>query len=149
MLLLGLLGLAAFRGRLVHALALLAVKDGPHRLLTGGKVGGDVEQLIGVDGRAAPELTHEVPAGRALEEGVHNLGVGHARELYTALGETPFEVQERLVGILGACTQVPGVPRAHVRAQEVSHKGADQVVPVVDLTGWQVLEPRPRRVGEV
>jgi hypothetical protein len=30
-----------------------------------------------------------------------------------------------------------------------SHKRADQVVPVVDLTGRQVLEPRPGRVGEV
>jgi hypothetical protein len=61
-LLLGLLGLAALRGRVVHALALLPVEDGPHRLLTGGEAGGDVEELIGVDRRAAPELVHEVPA---------------------------------------------------------------------------------------
>jgi hypothetical protein len=32
-LLAGLLGLAALRGRVVHALALLAVEDRPHRLL--------------------------------------------------------------------------------------------------------------------
>jgi hypothetical protein len=37
----------------------------------------------------------------------------------------------------------------HVRALEVPHEGADQVVPVVDLTGRQVFEPRPRRVYEV
>jgi hypothetical protein len=42
--------------------------------------------------RAAPEFVHEVPAGRALEEGVHDLGLGHARELSTVLGEAPCEV---------------------------------------------------------
>jgi hypothetical protein len=37
----------------------------------------------------------------------------------------------------------------HVRALEVANERADQVVPVVDLAGRQVFEPRPRRVGEV
>jgi hypothetical protein len=121
----GLLGLAALRGRVVRALALLPVEDGAHCLLTGGKAGGDVEQLVGVDWRATPEVAHEVPAGRALEEGVHDLGLGHARELRAALGEAPYEVSERLAGILGARAQVPGVPRAHVRALEIPHEGAD------------------------
>jgi hypothetical protein len=64
----------------------------PHRLLAGGKAGGDYEQLVGVDRRAAPELAHEVPAGRALEEGVDDLGLGDAQELRTALGEAPYEI---------------------------------------------------------
>jgi hypothetical protein len=37
----------------------------------------------------------------------------------------------------------------HVCALEISYERADQVVLVVDLAGRQVLEPRPRRVGEV
>jgi hypothetical protein len=41
-LLLGLFGLAALRGRVVHALALLLVEDGSHRLLARGKAGGNV-----------------------------------------------------------------------------------------------------------
>jgi hypothetical protein len=45
----------------------------PHRLLAGSEAGGDIEQLVGVDGRASPKLAHEVLAGRALEEGMHNL----------------------------------------------------------------------------
>jgi hypothetical protein len=65
------------------------------------------------------------------------------------LGEAPYEVPERLAGLLGACAQILGVSRAHVRALEVPHDGADQIIPVVDLAGRQVLEPRPRRVGEV
>jgi hypothetical protein len=38
---------------------------------------------------------------------------------------------------------------AYVGALEVPHEGANQVVPVVDLAGRQVLEPRPCRIGEV
>jgi hypothetical protein len=94
MLLLGLLGLATLRGRVIHALSLLVVEDGPHRLLARGKAGDDVEQLVGVDWRAAPEFAHEVPAGSALEEGVHDLGLGNTRELRTALGEASYEVPE-------------------------------------------------------
>jgi hypothetical protein len=41
--LMGLLGLAALRGRVIHALALLAVEDGPHHLIAESKAGGDVE----------------------------------------------------------------------------------------------------------
>jgi hypothetical protein len=62
---------------------------------------------------------------------VHDLGLDDARELRTALGKAPYEVSERLAGLLGARTQIPGVHRAHVFALEVSHEGADQVVPVV------------------
>jgi hypothetical protein len=124
-LLLGLLGLAALRGRVVHALAFLLVEDRPHRLLARGKASGDVEQLVRVDQRAAPKLAHEVPAGRALEEGVHNLGLGHTWELHAALGEVSYEVLERLAGLLGVCSQIPGVSRAQVRALEVPHEGAN------------------------
>jgi hypothetical protein len=85
--------------------------------------------------RVASKLTHEVPAGGALEDGVHDLRLGHARELRAALGEAPYEVPERLVGLLGACAQIPGVSRAHARTLEVPHEGADQIVPIVYLAG--------------
>jgi hypothetical protein len=124
-LLLGLLGLASLRGRVVHAFALPPVEHGPHRILAGGEAGGDVEQLVPVDQRAAPELPHEVPADRTLEEGMYNLGLGHAQELRAALREAPYEVPEQLVGLLGARAQVPRVPKAHVRPLEVPHEGAD------------------------
>jgi hypothetical protein len=69
----GLLGLAALRGCVLRALALLAVEDRPHGLFSEGEAGGDVEQLVGVRGRAASQLPHEVPARGALEEGMHDL----------------------------------------------------------------------------
>jgi hypothetical protein len=93
-LLLGVFGLAALRGCVVHALAFVPIEDRPHRLLAGGEAGGDVKQLVRVDWRAAPELAHEVPTRGALEECVHDLGLGHARELRAALGEAPYEVPE-------------------------------------------------------
>jgi hypothetical protein len=80
---------------------------------------------------------------------VHNLGLSHARELRATLGKAPYEVPKRVAGLLSARAQVPGVPRAHVRALEVPHERANQIVPVVDLAGRQVLEPRQRQVGEV
>jgi hypothetical protein len=115
-LLLGLLGLAALRGCVIHALVVLAVEDGPHRLLAGSEIGGDVEQLVGVDWWASPKLTHEVPVGHGLEEGMHDLRLSYARELSAALGEASYEVPERLAGLLGARSQVPGVPGVHERA---------------------------------
>jgi hypothetical protein len=84
-------------------LAFLGVEDGLHSLLTGTKAGGDVEQLVGVDWWATPEFAHEVPVGRAFEEGVHDLELSHARELSTTLGEASYEVPKRLTGLLGAC----------------------------------------------
>jgi hypothetical protein len=94
-LLLGLLGLAALRGHVVHALSLLAVENGPHCLLSGSEASGNVEQLVGVDQRASPELAHEVPTGRALEEGVYDLELSHARELGTALREASLALGVR------------------------------------------------------
>jgi hypothetical protein len=57
-LLLGVLGLAALRGRVAHALAFLPIENCPHRFLAGGEAGGDVEQLVRVDRRAASKLAH-------------------------------------------------------------------------------------------
>jgi hypothetical protein len=85
LLLLGLFGLAALRERIIHALALPAVENGPHRLLSGSEASGDVEQLIGIDRWAPPELKYEVLTGRALEKGVHDIRLSDARELSTTL----------------------------------------------------------------
>jgi hypothetical protein len=92
--LLGLLGLAALRGRIVHSLALLVVENGSHRLLSGSEAGGNVKQLVGVNRRAPPELTHEVLAGHALEESVHDLRLSDARELSTSVGKALYEIPE-------------------------------------------------------
>jgi hypothetical protein len=149
LLLLELLGLATLRGRVVHTLALLAVEDGPHHLLAGSKTGGDVEQLVGVDRRASPKLAHEVPTGRALEEGVHDLRLSHAQEFSTALGKVSYEVPERFVGFWVHARKSQEFPRRRYVPWKFPTNVRTQVIPVVDLTGRQVLEPRPGRVCEM
>jgi len=56
---------------------------------------------------------------------------------------------EGLSWLLSAVLEVLGVPRAFVRALEVSHKGLSQVRPIVDPIGREMLEPSTCRVGEL
>ena len=65
------------------------------------------------------------------------------------LGEAPHVVAHGLVGLLATPLEVPGVPRAHIRALEVAHEDMDQVSPVVDLICRQMLEPRSCGVSKV
>ena len=65
------------------------------------------------------------------------------------LGEASHVVAEGLVGLLMTPFEVPGVPRAHVRALEIAHEDVDQVGPVVDLARRQVLEPRSCGVSKM
>jgi hypothetical protein len=50
--------------------------------------------------------------------------------------------------MLAPASEIPGVPRAHVRALEVSGEGLDQIVPVGDLRRRQMLQPGSGGVGE-
>jgi hypothetical protein len=50
--------------------------------------------------------------------------------------------------MLAVASEIPGVPRAHVRALEVAGEGLDQVVPVGDLPRRQMLQPGPSGVRE-
>ena len=62
-----------------------------------------------------------------------DLRVTDAGQLGALFGEAPDEVSERLVWLLAAALKIPGVPRAHICALEVSDKDPNQVAPVVDL----------------
>jgi len=119
------LGVAALCGRIFLALVRLVVENGTNSLLAGGVVGGSVEQLIGVGGTASRKLVHQVPARRALEEGVDDLDVGDTGELGALLGEASHLVAQGLIGLLPTPFEVPGVPGAHVRALEVAHEDLD------------------------
>src|SRR6185436_15329466 len=125
------------------------VEDGTNSLLAGGVVGGSVEQLVGVDRSASRKLMHQVPARRTLDEGVDDLDMGDAGELGALLGEASHVVTQGLAGLLATPFEVPGVPRAHVRALEIAHEDMDQVGPVVDLIRRQVLEPRSCGVSKM
>jgi hypothetical protein len=153
LLLVFLLGVA-LSGRLrdifrLAALGLLVLpEDGLNRLLVRGELGGDVHQLARPGGGLVAQLAHQVATGGAGEERADDIRVGDVGQLGALLRESPDVVPERLPRLLAAASEIPEVPRAHVRALEVVGEGLDQVVPVGDLPRRQVLQPGSSGVGE-
>jgi hypothetical protein len=145
---------AALSGRLgdVFRLAALGLfvlpEDGLNRLLARGELGGDVHQLACPGWGLATQLAHQVTAGGASEERADDVRVGDVGQFGALLRESPDVVPERLSQLLAAASEIPGVPRAHVRALEVAIEGLDQVIPVGDLPWRQMLQPGPSGVGE-
>jgi hypothetical protein len=145
---------AALSGRLENifrlaALGLLVLpKDGLKRLLARGELGGDVHQLGRPGGGLATQLAHQVAAGGAGEERADDIWIGDVGQLGALLGESPDVVSERLSRLLAAALEIPKVPKAHVRALEVTGEGLDQVVPVGDMPRRQMLQPGSSGVGE-
>jgi hypothetical protein len=119
------------------ALGLLVLsEDGLNRLLARGELGGDVLQLARPGGGLATQLAHQVAAGGAGEERANDVRVCDVGQLGALLWESPNVVPERLSRLLAAASEIPGVPKVHVRALEVAGEGLDQVVLVGDLL-WQ------------
>jgi hypothetical protein len=58
-------------------------------------------------------------------KGTNDFGVLDAGELGALLGEASDVIPQRLVGLLSAPSEIPGITRAHVRALEVSHENLD------------------------
>jgi hypothetical protein len=153
-LLLGLLLCAALGGRLgdVFLLAslrlLILLEDGLDRLLTRGELGGDVHQLTRLGRSLATQFAHQVVASGAGEERPDDIRVGDVGQLGALLRKPLDVISQGFPQLLAAALEIPGVPRAHVRALEVSNEGFDQVVPVGDLRRRQMLQPGSGGVGE-
>jgi hypothetical protein len=145
----GFLGFAALRGRVHLAFAPFVVEDSTNCLFARGEVGRYVEQLVRAGGRVSSQLAHEIPARGAQMKGTNDFGVLDAGELGALLGEAPDVVPQGLVRLLTTPSKIPGVPRAHIWALEVSHESFYQVGPVVELVGRKMLEPCSCRVREV
>jgi hypothetical protein len=122
---------ATLSGRLgdvfrLAALGLLVLpEDGLNRLLARGELGGNVHQLARPGGGLATQLAHQVATGGADEERADDIRVGDVGQLGALLRESPDVVPERLSQLLAAASEIPGVPRAHVRALEVAGEGLD------------------------
>jgi hypothetical protein len=153
-LLLSLLPCAALNGRLgdvfrLAPLRLLALsEDGLDRLLTRGELGGDVHQLARPGGSLATQLAHQVTASGAGEERADDIRVGDVGQLGALLRKSPDVVPQGLSWLPATVSEIPGVPRAHVCALEVTGESFDQVVPVGDLRRRQMLQPGSSDVGE-
>jgi hypothetical protein len=104
---------------------LVPPEDSLDRLLAGGELGGDVHQLARPGGGITTQLAHQVAAGGASEERADDIRVGDVGQLGALLRESPDVVPERLSRLLSAASEVPGIPRAHVRAVEIAGESLD------------------------
>jgi hypothetical protein len=119
-------------------------EDGLDCLLTRGKLGGDVHQLA----RPGGSLATQVAASGVGEERADDIRVGDGWQLGALLRKLPNVVPQGFSWPLAAASEIPGVPRAHVCALEVSSEGFDQIVPVGNLRRRQMLQPGSGGVGE-
>jgi hypothetical protein len=127
---------------------LVLLEDGLDRLLTRGELGGNIHQLARPGGSLATQFAHQVAASGAGEERPDEIRVGDVGQLGALLQKSPAVLPQGLPWLLAAASQILGVPRAHVRALEVSSEGFDQTVPVGDLRRRQMLQPGSGGVGE-
>jgi hypothetical protein len=153
-LLLGLLLCVALGGRLGDVFLLVSLrllvlpKDGLDRLLTTGELGGDIHQLARPDGGLATQLAHQVAASGAGEERADDIRVSDVGRLDALFREPSDVVPQGFPWLLAVASEIPGVPRAHVCALEVSGEGLDQIVPVGNLRMRQMFQPGSGGVGE-
>jgi hypothetical protein len=82
------------------------------------------------------------------EERPDDIRVGDVGQLGALLRKLPDVLSQGFPWLVAAASEIPRVPRAHVRALEVSSESLDQVVPVGDLRRRQMLQPGPGGVGE-
>jgi hypothetical protein len=134
---------------LLASLRLLVLpEDGFDRLLPRGKLGGDVHQLACLGGSLAAQFAHQVAASGAGEERPDDIRVSDVGQLGALHRKPPDVLSQGFPWLLAAASEIPRVPRAHVRALEVSSESLYQVVPVGDLRGRQMLQPGPGSVEE-
>jgi hypothetical protein len=106
-----------------------------------GIVGDDVHQLIGSGGGVAAQLPDKLLASGSREESHDDVRVGDVGKLGALFGETPDIVTERLIRLLFTTPEVPRVAGAHVGPLEVPFEHSHQIILVVDLSRWEILEP--------
>jgi hypothetical protein len=90
----------------------------------------------------------ELPTSGAGDECPDDIRIGDIGELSALFGKASDKLSSSLNRLLAVVSEVPGVPRVHVCALEVSHKDLDQVGPVMNPPRWKVLQPSPYRIGQ-
>ena len=85
----------------------LATKVGLDRLLTGGILGGNVQELPHHAWGLMAKRVDKHLTGRATDEGVDHVGVGDVWELIALLGEMLDVLLEGLIRPLAVVVEVP------------------------------------------
>jgi hypothetical protein len=79
-------------------------------LLTGGVLGGHVQELPRRARSPTTEHVDECATGHAVDEGIDHVGVGDVWELIALLGEALSVLPEGLIGLLPIVVEILGVP---------------------------------------
>jgi hypothetical protein len=112
-LLLGLLLRATLGGRLGGVFLRLPLRllvfseDGLDRLLTRGKLGGDVHQFARLGGSLAPQFAHQVSASGVGEESSDDVRVGDVKQLGALLRKPLDVLSEGFPRLLAATSEIP------------------------------------------
>jgi hypothetical protein len=127
---------------------LVTAKDGTNCLLASGKVGDDVHQSVGSEWGVMAQLSDQLLAGGSGEEGHDHVEVGDIGEFGALPREAPDVIPEGFTWFLLATPEVPHVAGAHVGPLKVSLEHPHEIVLVVDLSRWEILEPGSGGVRE-
>jgi len=132
---------------LVHVLGLAfvpaSVEDRSDRLLTGGMVRGDIEQVTGGMGHQATKLVDQRLTSHPGEECANDVRVDDMREGVASLGEPADVIPLGLAGLLLPTLDVPGVSRADIHPLEISDEDPLEVHPVTDAVVQEEFKPCP------
>ena len=106
----------AARGRpiavapLLFRRSLVALEDGPDRLLTRGVVGGDVQELLGGSWALATQLVNQGLVCSPRQERPDDVGTGDVGDGVALFGEASDVLPEGLSQLLLAILEIPWVP---------------------------------------
>ena len=109
-----------------------SVEDCSDRLLIGGMVCGNVEEVTGGTGLQPAKLVDQGLTGYSREECANDIHVDDIREGVASLGEPTDVIPQGLAGLLLAALEVPGVPRVDIRPLEIPDKDPLEIRPVMD-----------------
>ena len=106
---------------------LVALEDGIDRLLAGGVVGGDLQELMRSARLLSSQLVDQGLAVSPAVERADDIGINNAWERVTLVGEAPDVVVQGLAGLLLVVLEVPRIARAYVCALKVADEHFPEV----------------------
>ena len=118
-----------------------SIEDRSDRLLIGGMVHGDVEQVTRGSGLQAAKLMDQGLAGCPREGCADDVCVDDIREGVASLRKPTDVILQGLVGLLLTALEVPRVSRADVRPLEIPDEEPLEVRPITDAIMRKEFEP--------
>jgi hypothetical protein len=116
-------------------------EDHPDRLVAGGVVRGDVQELASGARLPAAKLVNDGLAGGPKEDCTDDICINDVREGIALLGEPVDVVPQGLTRLLFEALEVPGVFGAHVRPLEIPNEDLFELHLATDAVGRQEFEP--------